>query len=78
MNSAAVSNGATRMSLLFSPYHDSAPILAEVKNTLGLLSRWDGFVCDNVRRLLVYRAGVMVGAIDVEAVEVDIVDTDCE
>jgi hypothetical protein len=33
---------------------------------------------DNVRGLLAYRAGVMVGAIDVQTVEVDIVDADSE
>jgi hypothetical protein len=40
-----------------------------------------GFVWDNVRRLLSYdsyRAGVMVGAINVEAVEVDTVNADRE
>jgi hypothetical protein len=31
-----------------------------------------------MHRLLAYRAGVMVGAIDVEAVEVDIIDADSE
>jgi hypothetical protein len=47
-----------------------ALFLVEVKNTLvprnGRDGR-DGFVCDNVRRLLAYRAGVMVGATDVGA-----------
>jgi hypothetical protein len=55
-----------------------APDLAEVKDSLGPRSGRDGFVCDNVRRLLAYRAGVIVGAIDVETVEVDIVDADSE
>jgi hypothetical protein len=55
-----------------------APVLAEVKSSLGPRSGRDGFVCENVRRLLVYRAGVMVGAIDVEVVEADIVDADSE
>jgi hypothetical protein len=45
---------------------------------LGPRSGRDGFVCDNVRGLLAYRAGVMVGAIDVETVEVDIVEADSE
>jgi hypothetical protein len=45
---------------------------------LGPRSGRDGFICDNVRRLLAYRAGVMVGAIDIEAVEVDIVEADSE
>lgn len=35
----------------------------------------DRFVCDNMRRLLAHRGGVMVG---VEAVEVDNVDVDSE
>jgi hypothetical protein len=52
--------------------------LAEVKNSWGPRSGREGFVCDNVRTLLVYRAGVMVGAIDVEAVELDIIDADRE
>jgi hypothetical protein len=52
--------------------------LAEVKNTLGPRSGRDGFVCDNVPRLLAYHAGVMAGAIDVGAVEVEIVDADNE
>ena len=47
-----------------------APVLADVKNTLGPRIGRDGFVCDNVRRLFTYREGVMVGAIDAEAVEV--------
>jgi hypothetical protein len=55
-----------------------APVLAEVKSSLGPRSGRDGFVCGNVRRLFAYRAGVMVGAIDVEAVEADIVDADSE
>ena len=45
---------------------------------MGPRSGRDGTVCDDVCRLLAYRAGVMVGAIDVEAVEVDIVDADSE
>jgi hypothetical protein len=53
-----------------------APVLAEVKNILGPRSGQDGFVCNNVRRLWAFRAGVMVGAIDAEAVEVDIIDAD--
>jgi len=53
-----------------------APALAGVKNSLGPRSGRDGFVCDNVRRLLAYRAGVMEGEIDFEIVEVDIVDAD--
>jgi hypothetical protein len=55
-----------------------APVLAEVKKTLGPRSGRDGFVYDNVCRLLAYRARVMVGAIDVETVEVEIVDADNE
>jgi hypothetical protein len=43
---------------------------------LGSRSGRDGFVCDNVRRILAYRAGVMVSTIDLKAVEVDIVDAD--
>jgi hypothetical protein len=43
---------------------------------LGPRSGRDGFVGDNVPRLLAYRAGVMVGAIDVEAVKVEIVDNE--
>ena len=35
-------------------------------------------MCFNVRRLLAYHAGVMVGEIDVEAVKADIIDTDTE
>jgi hypothetical protein len=50
--------------------------LAEVKNILGPWSGQDGFVCKNVRRLWAFHAGVMVGAIDAEAVEVDIIDAD--
>jgi hypothetical protein len=66
----------------FPPHHDTAgdvckssdttaPILAEVKNTLDPRSGRDGFVCDNVSRLLAYpnRAGVIVA---------DIVDADGE
>jgi len=45
-----------------------ALVLAQVKNSLGRRSGRDGFVCDNVRRLLTCRARVMAGAIDVEAV----------
>jgi hypothetical protein len=60
------------------PPDTPAPLLAEVKNTLGPRSGRDGFVCENVRRSLASRAGVMVGAVDVEAVEVDIVDADSE
>ena len=45
-----------------------------VKNSLGPRSGRDGSVCDNVRRLLAYRAGVMEGEIDFEIVEVDIID----
>ena len=52
--------------------------MAEVKNSFGPRGGRDGFVCDHVRRLLAYRTGVMVGAIDVEAVELDIVDADSE
>jgi hypothetical protein len=71
MNSAAVSNnGPTHVSLFpFPPHHDSAgdvckylrypaPVLAEVKNTLGPRSGRGDFVRDNVRRLLAYLAGV--------------------
>jgi hypothetical protein len=93
MNSADIqvfNNGPTRASLFpFPPHHDTAgdvckylryPALvsAEVNDSLGPRSGRDGFVCDNVPRLLTYRAGVMVGAIEVEAVQVDIVDTDSE
>lgn len=55
-----------------------APVLAKVKNTFGPRSGRDGFVCDDVRRSFAYHAGVMVGAIDAEAVEVDIVDADSQ
>jgi hypothetical protein len=55
-----------------------APVLVEVRNSLGPRSERDGFVCDHVRGLLAYRAGVMEGAIDVQTVEVDIVDADSE
>jgi hypothetical protein len=90
MNSAAVSNdGPTRVRLFpFPPHQDSAgdvcitsdtpaPVLAEVKNNLSPRSGRDGFVYNNAGRLLAYRA-VMVGAIDVEVVEVGIVDADNE
>jgi len=55
-----------------------APVLAEVKNSLGPRSGRGGIDCDNVSRLLAYRAGVIVGAMEVEAVEVDIIDADSE
>jgi hypothetical protein len=55
-----------------------APVLNGVNITLGPRSGRDGFVCDNGHGLLAYREGVMVGAIDVEVVEVDIVDVDSE
>lgn len=86
MNFTAVSNnGPTRVSLfLFLPHHDSAGDVyrylrcscarfgrGEVKNTLGPRSGRDGFVCDNVHRLF---AGVTVGAIDIEVVEVTVDD----
>jgi hypothetical protein len=45
---------------------------------LGPRSGRDGFVCDNLRRPLTNRAGVMVGAIGVEAVKIDIIDVDGE
>jgi hypothetical protein len=51
------------------------PFWPRLKNTLGPCSGCEGFVCDNVRRLLA-RARVIMGAIDVETVEVDIVDAD--
>jgi hypothetical protein len=35
-------------------------------------------LCNNVRRLMASHAGVMVGVIDVKAVEVDVVDTGSE
>jgi hypothetical protein len=41
-----------------------------VKNTFAPRSGRDGFVSDNVRRSFAYHAGVMVRAIDAEAVEV--------
>ena len=53
-----------------------APVLAEVNDNLGPRSGRGGLVCDNLPRLFAYRAGVMVGAIDVDAV--DIVDADSE
>ena len=81
MNSAAVPNdGPTRVSLFPFPLHHEtagdyaytsgtpAVGLAQVENSLGLRHGRDGFVCDNVRRVLAYRAGVMAGVIDVEAV----------
>jgi hypothetical protein len=53
------------------------PVLAEVKNSLGPRSGRDGFVCvcAAVCKLLssAYRAGVIVGAIEVE---VDIADAE--
>jgi hypothetical protein len=55
-----------------------APVLNGVNITLGPRSGRDDFVCDNGHGLLAYREGVMVGAIDVEVVEVDIVDVDSE
>ena len=75
MNSVAISNIGP---FPFSPHHNSAgdlckylqypaPVLAQVTNSL---------VCDNVSRLLKYRAGVMVGVIGIKTLEVDIIDVD--
>ena len=52
------------------------PVLAEVNNGLGPRRGRDSFVCDNVRRLLTFHAGVMAGEINIEVVEVDIANTD--
>lgn len=49
------------------------PVFAEVKNSLGPRGGGVGSVCAKVRRLLAYRSGVIVGAIEVE---VDIVDAE--
>ena len=43
--------GGRRMRI---PPMDPAPVLADVKNSLGPCSGRDGFVCDNVGRLLAY------------------------
>jgi hypothetical protein len=53
-------------------------LLAKVEDTFGPRSGRDGFVCDNVRKLLAYREGAMLGVLDTEAVEADIVDADSE
>jgi hypothetical protein len=76
MYSAAVANNRPTHVSLF-PFPPCA-CLAEVEDTLGLRSGRDGFIGDNVRKLLACRAGAMVGEIDVEAVEVDIADADSE
>ena len=48
-----------------------APVLAEVKNSLGPRDGRGGFVCANSCRLYAYRSCVIVSAIEVQ---VDIAD----
>jgi hypothetical protein len=85
---AAISNnGPTRVSLFpFPPHHDSAgDVCKYLRYPCACFGRGKKYLtsaartgCDNVRRLLAYRPGVTEGAIDVGAVEVDIVDADSE